>query len=100
MEFSEHEELVHQFAIPDLEFGSMMATELGNVDKIEVEIIKLEKKASILRAQAHFMGGTMWERFFEKYPNNHPTDFKEKKPNTMRFDSESHTVYLLKNNRV
>jgi hypothetical protein len=100
VDLEEHEQVIHSFVVPDLEFGSLMATELKKVDSIEAEIAKLNNKLNVMKAQAHYIGGTVWQNFFDKYPNNHPTDFKGKGVNSVRFDTDSHTVFLIRNTKL
>lgn len=101
MDLADYEEVVHKFDIPDVEFGSYMATELKKVDAIDAEIAKLIKKLEIMKAQAQYIGGSTWEAFFAKYPGNHPTDFgRAKGVNSIRFDVDSHSVYLIRNLKV
>lgn len=95
MEFEPNEEIVHQFQVPDPEFGSYMAAELDKCDAIGNEISKLKYKVRAMEAQAHYLSATVWQQFWDKFPGNHPTDFKQN-IDKMKFDTKSHTVYLTK----
>ena len=95
MHLEENEKVVQEFEVKDLEFGSFMATEHAKVVELGKQISKAKDKISLLLAQNQFISGSMWNAFFDKYPEMHPSNF-ETGVDRCNYDPEEHKVYMVK----
>lgn len=95
MDFDDTESPVASFEVLDMEFASYMTAERNKVEELGKEIHRQKDKLSALMAKSNYINSSLWMTFFEKYPEQHPSNL-EKDSDMVKYDPETSTVHYLK----